>query len=258
MGIDVEKDCFCWGLRVSTDLEIDLEYKTVVEEYTRVIQGEKVVYIDRGKGKNKLLVGLATLMNKGVYAGVKSYYKDYPGDVLCLIDPDNTYYLRGDRGFHIRNVINEIVKDYKPENVVFCGASMAGFAAVDLALFFDANAVVNNPQINLDATYETAWPKLREVLDQLEQKYNLDEISFRSRSSVIGAVFGQHPMDLVNRDALFSLCSRAPGVGLIFGNSHDVEHKYYYQGINGFLKMVDMVFAHRELMNGINLKFPRA
>lgn len=243
---------------MSTELEIDLEYEKVVAEHTKIIHGEEVVYIDRGKGKNKLLVGLATLMNKGVYAGVKSYYKDYPGDVLCLVDPDNTYYLRRDRGLHIRSVVSEIVKDYKPENVVFCGASMAGFAAIDLALFFDANAVVNNPQVNLDATYETAWPKLREVIDQIEQKYNIDDLSFRSRSSVIGAAFGQHPMDLVNRDALFKLCGRTPGVGLIFGNSHDVEHKYYYQGINGFLKMVDMVFSHRELMMGIHSKFPRS
>lgn len=241
---------------MSTELEVDVEYDKIVASHSRLINGEKVVYIDRGKGKNKLLIGLATLMNKGVYAGVKSYYRDYPGDVLCLVDPDNTYYLRNDRGMHIRSVIREIVKDYKPENVVFCGASMAGYAAIDLALFFNANAVVNNPQVSLDLTYDTAWPKLKEVIDQIEQKYNIDGFSFRSRSSVIGAVFGQHPMDIVNRDALFQLCAKTPGVGLIFGNSYDAEHKYYYQGINGFLKMVDMVFAHRDLMSGIHVKFP--
>lgn len=242
---------------MSTDLEVDVEYDEIVASHSREINGEKVVYIDRGRGKGKLLVGLATLMNKGVYAGVKSYYRDYPGDVLCLVDPNNTYYLRSDRGMHVRSVIKEVVKDYKPENVVFCGASMAGFAAIDLALFFNANAVVNNPQVSLERTYETAWPKLKDVIDEIEQKYNIDDFSFKSRNSVIGAVFGQHLMDIVNRDALFKLCSNTEGVGLIFGNSYDLEHKYYYQGINGFLKMVDMVFAHRELMNGIHAKFPR-
>ena len=64
-------------------------------------------------------------------------------------------------------------------------------------------------------------------------------------------------MDLVNRDALFKLCSKTAGVGLIFGSAFDLEHKYYYQGINGFLKMVDMVFAHRDLMRGIHTEFPR-
>lgn len=243
---------------MSTELEVDVEYDEIVASHSKLINGEKVVYIDRGKGKNKLLIGLATLMNKGVYAGVKSYYRDYPGDVLCLVDPDNTYYLRNDRGMHVRSVIREVVKDYKPENVVFCGASMAGFAAIDLALFFNANAVVNNPQVSLELTYETAWPKLKDVIDEIEQKYNIDDFSFKSRNSVIGGVFGQHPMDIVNRDALFKLCSKTPGVGLIFGNAFDFEHKYYYQGLNGFLKMVDMVFAHRELMSGIHVKFPRA
>lgn len=104
---------------MSTELGVDVEYDEIVAGHTKLINGEKVVYIDRGKGKNKLLIGLATLMNKGVYAGVKSYSRDYPGDVLCLIDPDNSYYLRNDRGTHIRSVIREVVKEYRPENVVF-------------------------------------------------------------------------------------------------------------------------------------------
>lgn len=239
-----------------TKTSIDVEYDELVKNHSCEINGENVVFIDRGNGKKRLLIGLATLMNQGIYAGVKSYLSNFSGDVLALVDPANTYYFREDRGVHVRQLIKEVIKDYKPEDVVFCGASMAGFAAIDLALYFNSNAVVNNPQINLERTYEHAWPKLKEVIDSISQRYNIDDIKFKSRHSVIGAIFGQHPMDIANRDALFRMCGDIKGIGLIFGNSFDFEHKYYYQGIKGFLKMVEMVYSHRELMAGIHAKFP--
>lgn len=240
------------------DVCMTLEYDEIVEKYKTNVLGEGVVYITRNTDCKRLLISVATLMNNGVFAGVTSYYRYFPGDVLCIVDPANSYYLRNDAGVRVKSVIAKVLERYAPEDVVFCGASMAGFASIDLALHFNANAVVNNPQVNLKISTETAWDGLRAYLNRIPAKYNIDDIQYTSRETVIGAVIGQHPMDTANRDVLFSICGKIQGVGLIFGNSFDTDHKYYYQGINGFLGMVDSVLNHRLLMSRIHAKYPKA
>ncbi len=232
------------------------KYNELVEKHGRTVNGEELVYIRRQEtASTRLLVSLATLMNKGKFSSLPTHAENFPGDVLFFADPNNSYYLREDGGFTFKSVVAEFMRDYDPKEVVFCGASMAGYASIDLALHFNANAVVNNPQINLDATKETCWGDLRDYIDNINSRHNIDDLTYKNRNTVIGALFGQHPMDVANMEAFVKICTKTPGLGVLFGHTHDKEHKYYYHGISTFMNMVNAVLSYRKFMDTINSKF---
>ncbi|MFJ2445149.1 hypothetical protein [Pseudomonas sp. NPDC087626] len=234
----------------------DLDYDQVVEKHQINILGENIIYIKRSKPSKTLLITMATLKNNGVYGGLLSYYRHFPGDIVCVTDPTNSYYLREDGGSHMKAVLAKAMEGYAPENVVFFGASMAGYAAIDLALHFNANAVTNNPQLNFDVSRPHAWNELRGFFDAIPNKHNIDNLPYQSRASVICAFIGQHPMDIANRDTLLSMCGKIQGIGLILANLYDTEHKYYYEGLKGLNIMVDAVLTQRAMTGRIHTKFP--
>lgn len=236
-----------------------LHQDDLIERHGRVIGGHHVVHIRREAGGNKrLLVSLATHNNKGRFAGLEGLAKHFPGDLLCLVDPDNTYYLEADRGRRFKETVAEFLEPYARSEVFFFGASMAGYAAIDMALTFEANAVVNNPQLNLDRTVRSCWEELRRNILKIPHRRNLEETPPPASPTVIGALMGRHPIDRENMDALFDLARRVEGLGLIFGHVSDQQHKYYYSGMTPFLKMVEAVAAHRRLMDGVRAAFPPA
>ncbi|MFJ2449013.1 hypothetical protein [Pseudomonas sp. NPDC087626] len=237
------------------DVCSDLEYDQVVEKYQINILGENVVYIKRSTPSKTLLIAMATLKNNGVYAGLLSYYRHFPGDVICVTDPTNSYYLREDGGSHMKEVIAKAIEGYAPENVVFFGASMSGYAAIDMALHFNANAITNNPQLNFDVSRPHAWNELRGIFDAIPSKHNIDDLPYQLRDSVICAFIGEHPMDIANRDTLLSMCGKIKGVGLILANIFDKEHKYYIEGIKGFTVMVDAILTQRAMTGRIQAKY---
>lgn len=205
----------------------EYEYQDIVNEFKAISDDEEYLFIDRKKGKRNLLISLATLKNNGIYASAMAYYRHFDGDVIFLTDKENSYYFHKDNGVKIKKLVQTLIDGYDPKKIIFCGASMAGFSAIDMALYFNANAITNNPQINLDKTSELAWSELRNFINEIPLKYNIDDLPYRNTESVIAALFGQHPLDKENRKSFLDFSNRMPGIGIILGNSYDIEHKYF-------------------------------
>lgn len=230
------------------------EYDELVEKYQIYENNELYIKIDRNS--DTLLVSLATLQNKGKYSGLPTFFEHLSCDLLFFTDTDNTYYLRNDGGVQFKNQISKLLESYDPEKIIFFGASMAGYAAIDLAISFNANAIVNNPQINLDITMKTAWRGLKEIIEVIPIKRNIEEKNIKSSNSTICILFGNHPMDIANADIFFNMFVHTAGLSVISGRSFDSEHKYYFKGITAFKRMFDTVLMMRQFMGNIHKQFP--
>jgi len=235
-----------------------MTYENIIEDYGQSIDGEEVVFLRREPRSERLLVSLATHNNNGKYASLVSYSNRFKGDVLFLADRSNSYYLQNDGGVRYKGIISKFVKGYSSKNIVFSGSSMAGYAALDMALFFNSNAIVNNPQINLDVTMLHSWPELLANIQKIGKRRNIEELSYvsKNRSSVVAALFGRHEIDSANLASFFEIFIKNPGTGLIFGHCHDAQHKYYYPSVDDFFTMLNRVIEQRNLLDNINKDIP--
>ncbi|MDF7801154.1 YqiA/YcfP family alpha/beta fold hydrolase [Pontiellaceae bacterium B1224] len=231
-------------------------YEQILNTYRQVLNDEELVFVKRDVPSDRLLVSLATHNNHGKYASLVTYFNQFDGDVLFLADRKNSYYLENDRGRRYKTIVAKFVKNYSSEKIVFTGASMAGYAALNMALFFNANAVVNNPQVNLDLTLENSWDELRNNIEKIGIRENIEENTYVTphRNSVIAALFGRHKLDIANMQPFFEIFTKIPGVGLLFGHCHDQQHGYYYPNVEEFFAMVDKVIEHRRFMTKVNQK----
>lgn len=232
-----------------------LSYDEIIERYEQELLGIKCVYIKRSHPEKGLLVSLATHKNNGRYSSLESYYSYFEGDLLFLADSNNSYYLGSDGGAAYVALVEKFLCSYSCRDIFFAGASMAGYAAIFLALTFNGNAIVNNPQLNFTATIDTAWRELKENILKIPNRIDLDERK-STTESVIGVLFGRHPMDVANTEAFFRLCSNTPGLGVVYGHVEDIEHKYYIPGIEGFMDLLMLVKSHRSFMVKVRHKFP--
>lgn len=232
-------------------------YDEILQEYRQTLDGEEVVYIKRDPSCTRLLVSLATHNNHGKYASLVTYHERFSGDLLFLADTSNSYYLENDQGVRYKRLVSKFLKHYTSENIVFTGSSMAGYAALSMALHFNSNAVVNNPQVNLDVTLNHSWAELGSNIMKIAKRENLEEKSYVTphRNTVVAALFGRHELDAANMPAFFELFSSIPGLGLIFGHCYESAHGYNYPGIDDFLAMVEKVIEHRRFMSRVNGRF---
>lgn len=233
-----------------------MEYVDIVKKFKVSIDGEDCVHIKRNENifSKCLIVSLATHNNKGKFAAVKSLYNETEYDLLFLADKSNSYYLENDSGKRYKNIVSKFVHNYVSSNIIFFGSSMAGYSAIDFALFFNSNAIVNNPQVNLDTSLNSAWKELKDNICKIKYKVNLDSRTYVTpyRNSVIASLFGRHELDKVNMPHFFNIFIDNPGLGLIFGHCLENQHGYNFKNFDQFKLMIDKVLNHRLLMNSLN------
>jgi hypothetical protein len=224
-------------------------YRAILARHERVLGEVPYVHLVRGaaKGAPRLLVTIATHNNGARYAALETVERGWQGDVLALRDPLNSYYLQEDAGAAFDAVVDAVCAGYAPANVVFFGASMAGYAALRWALRRDANAVVSNPQVNLDAAAVLGWGELRANILRIPKRVNLDELAHGERSCAIAWLHGRHPMDVDALRRFLEMWLVTPGMSLNLQQHPEETHRYLINDSKHFFALVEGVLAERAM-----------
>ncbi|WP_270937558.1 hypothetical protein [Falsiroseomonas oryzae] len=223
------------------------DYDSLVQAHEATRDGIPFLHLRRpGEAAQALLVTLATHNNGHRYASLESANRLAAFDLLCLRDPDNSFYLQDDGGARFDGVVAAALDGYDPARVVFFGSSMAGYAALRWALRHDANAVVSNPQVNLDESARLAWPELRRNILHIPRRENLDDLEHGARRCAITCLHGRHPMDLENMRRLATLCLRTPGISLTLEHRPEERHAYLIAGFAHFRQLVQDTLRIRQ------------
>ncbi len=195
--------------------------------------------------QRRLLVTFATHKGGARFAAVESIRRSMPVDFLGFRDPDNGYYLYQDGGVRFGTVLRGLVAAYEPARVLFFGSSMAGYAALRWALELNASCVVSNPQVNLDATIPHVWRELRENIERIPRRVNLDQVRWRDRRAVLTVLHGRHPMDIENMRRLFAIWLRTPGMALNLTQVDEDKHSYLIRDFAQFRRLCEDTWRQR-------------
>lgn len=199
----------------------------------------------------RLIVVLSTHNEGARYAGLARTYSEADADLLFLRDPGNSYYLGQDGGAAYDALVAGIAGDYAPENLLFFGSSMAGYAALRFALALNANAIVSNPQISLSVSAGHAWPDLRRNIERIARPRDLDHDDFRGRECAITLLHSRHSMDVTNAKLFLNFYRRYPGLALLTVHADDRGHKYLIPDFETFMDLVGRTFEWRSLRGKI-------
>lgn len=178
----------------------------IIAKHEITLYGKQLLYVpaETGDVPRQLLIVMSTHNQGKNYLAMRSFLENQKHDLLFVTDPQNTWYLDHDYGETFHEIFRKYVAKYSPENVIFFGSSMSGYGALLHALRLNANAVVANPQINLDMTCEHSWPELKEHISDLNGRHiNIDEIADDLwKDSVVYVVHGHLEMDVLNLNLL--------------------------------------------------------
>ncbi|MFH5923332.1 hypothetical protein [Roseomonas xinghualingensis] len=224
-------------------------YRAILARHERALDGVPYVHLVREgiSGPRRLLVTIATHKNGERYAALETTERGWKGDVLALRDPLNSYYLQQDAGAAYDTVVDTVCAGYAPADVVFFGSSMAGYAALRWALRWDANAVVSNPQVNLDAAAALGWPELRANILRVPMRVNLDELAHGERSCSIAWLHGRHPMDVDALRRFMGIWLASPGMTLNLQHHPEAAHRYLINDGKHFFALLEGVLAERAM-----------
>ena len=227
----------------------------LIKDSTYEFEGKKYLYIPNRANDSSLsidnrslLIAMSTHNFGDRFFMLKSFLNNQKYDLLFVNDPLNTYYLENDYGASYQRLFEKILKDYKPENVSFFGSSMSGYAAINYALNFSCNAIVCNPQIRFECSYEKSWAALRVTLDKVKPYWqDLDKkiVNLENLSSSIYFVFGNHRLDRINHEAIksvFPLKSK-----FYFQQVDDIGHGFYLSNVNNVYLIHEMLLLSRKL-----------
>ncbi len=227
-----------------------MEYEELVTRHERVT-ADGIPYLHAPNPRNvegRLIVTFATHNNGARYASLATIYRGVKADILAFRDPSNGYYLRADGGARVEELLREVAAGYDAARILLFGSSMAGYAALRWAIELNAACVVNNPQINLDATAPLAWEPLRSNILRIPQRVNLDEQAYGPRRAVLTVLHSRHPMDIENMRRLFALWLRTPGMQLRIEQVDEVEHRYLIRDFRHFSRLVAETYKARALL----------
>jgi hypothetical protein len=229
--------------------EEDKTYQAILERHERMLGNVPYVHLVREdtQAPRRLLVTMATHKSGERYAALETVVHNWTGDVLALRDPQNSYYLQQDAGAAFDAVVDAVCADYAPADIVFFGSSMAGYAALRGALRRDANAVVNNPQVNLDAAARLGWPELRANILRIPIRVNLDEMAHGERSCSIAWLHGRHAMDVDALQRFMAMWLDMPGMTLNLQQHPEASHRYLINNKRHFFALVEGVLAERAM-----------
>lgn len=206
------------------------------------LNGKK--YFLKDNNSENLLIVLNTHNQKNRYFGFKTLVSGIDDiDILFITDPNNKYYLDSNRGESYRNLLSEVICKYKVENVSIFGTSMAGFAALYFGLYFNINIISVNPQIDLKASTDLAWPDLKKSLMNLESEvdiYNYFRKNYREQSIYI--VFGRHRLDERAKSDFLKIANEFE-VNYVINFVDSIEHKFF---ISDLLYLRDIHFLNKK------------
>ncbi len=229
-----------------------LGYDDMLARHEQNRDGVPFLFVPRpDNAARRLIVTFATYNNGDRYAAAETVHRRLSADFLGLRDPTNSYYLEADGGARFQGVLAHVLARYDPARVLMFGSSMAGYAALRWALHFDANALVSNPQVNLDATLPLAWDQLRASIAAIPRRVNLDELALADRHCALTCLHSRHPMDLENMRRLFAAWLRLPGMSLALHQTDEDKHRYLFRDFGHFQAMVEQTFQSRAI--GANL-----
>lgn len=220
----------------------------VVETNEQVVFGKTVLFValEAGLRSEKLLVVMNTHNQGGEYMALRSFLENQKCDLLFVCDPANSWYLDRDQGEGFLKTINEFAENYKPHSIFLYGFSMSGYGALFHAFKLNANAIICNPQINLDITKDYSWPELVEHIDDLEGRHvNLDEIAGEVWSdSAVYVIHGHDEMDVINVDLLTK--AAPPNKKLIIQTLDvDLHSMFFGRDVGYVYEVIDLLSSFR-------------
>ncbi|CAB3626862.1 hypothetical protein [Achromobacter pestifer] len=228
-----------------------LDLAEIIAKNEITILGKKILYVPlKESTKNQLLIVMSTHNQGTNYLAMRSFLEDQKYDLLFIADPFNTWYLDHDYGEVFSSIFRKYTEEYSPENVFFFGSSMSGYGAVLHALRLNANAIVANPQINLDMTREHSWPELKAHISDLKGKHiNIDELAEELwQDSVIYIVHGHLEMDVLNLNLLTN--SRLSKKKLIIQTLDIDSHAFPFgREIENVYAATALVSNYRQVLN---------
>lgn len=224
-----------------------MNIKEIVLENEKTISGKKYLFVECD-GADKVLVLLSAHNQGDKYFLLRSFLENQKFSLLFITDPDNSWYLNDNFGKDYIEIIDSVISGYKKENVYIFGSSMAGYAAINFAVQLNINALVCNPQVNLDLTLDYGWyelnknvRKLTSVKKSLPLEKLLDSTIFDKTMCI---VHGHAPIDVAN-------------VELILGSSASLRKLLVYtldtdDHAMPFGRDVDKVYQALDLIDGFN------
>lgn len=197
---------------------------------------------------DSLLVVLSAF-NQDKFMGYKTLKdsKQNKFSFLFLTDPLNTYYLNNNLGLDYFNLLDNYIPLYDPKNIIFHGSSMSGFAAIFMAIKYNANFIVNNPQIDLALSIspELCWQDLRKAISVIEPKLDLPKYLMENYKDSCGYIIhGYHRLDLANINLL---CSLKMEKMIMFDSIDTVAHDYLFSSIIDVIDIGSILIQMRYL-----------
>lgn len=183
----------------------------IVQSNEKTISDKKYLFVEC-EGSNKVLVLLSAHNQGDKYFLLRSFLENQKFNLLFITDPDNSWYLNDDFGAKYIEIISSVISNYKKEDAYIFGSSMAGYAAINFAVQLNINALVCNPQVNLDLSLDYGWYDLNKNIKKLTSNNKavaLERLlnnTFFDKTMCI--VHGHAPIDVTNVELI--LGSSAP------------------------------------------------
>ena len=224
-----------------------MDIRGIVESNERILSGKKYLFVEC-VGSKKILVLLSAHNQGNKYFLLRSFLENQRFNLLFITDPDNSWYLDADFGEKYLEIINSITCNYKKEDVYIFGSSMAGYAAINFAVNLNVNALVCNPQVNLELSLDYGWYELNKNIKKLTSNNKalaLEKLlnnTFFDKTICI--VHGHAPIDVANVELI--LGSSAPVRKLLVYTIDTDDHAM------PFGRDVHKVYEALELIDGFN------
>ncbi len=223
-------------------------YEDIVRDHGGDAAAEHLYVRRRADTCHRRLIVIISTHNEGRrFAGLVDAYSLLDADLLFIRDEANSYYLRADRGAAFDALVRTIAEPYAPDQILFFGSSMAGYAALRYALMLDANAVLSNPQVSVTASAPLGWTELRRNIERIAEPHDLGDGEFADRACAITLLHSRHPMDVENTRLFFDLYRRHPGLALLTVHADETDHKYLIPDFQSFLLFVRRTYELRRL-----------
>lgn len=188
-----------------------MDLRNIVQLCEKELFGKKFLYVPCSSS-DKLLIVLSAHNQGGRYFLARSFIQNQKYNLLFLTDPDNSWYLNCDFGEAYLQILNSVIREFSNDRVYIFGSSMAGYGALHFAITLNLNALVCNPQVNLELTLDYGWYDLNSNISRLNsalKPFSLERLLNTTLfDKTICVIHGHAPIDVANVEAL--LGSAAP------------------------------------------------
>jgi hypothetical protein len=210
-----------------------------IKKYIKKIENKEHAFVPFGS--DELIITLSARGMKDRFMQIKSFIEKQQTNLLCLNDPDNTWYLEQDKGESYNRLLSYYIKQFQPSNVTMLGSSMSGYGVLYHGIKFgNINIITSNPQVNYNETLRTCGPKLKQALLKIGGFPNIDDLYKQKKLECnIWYIYGTWYMDIVN----FNLFMRGfPNkLKCIVEKTGIKGHYYYFNDVNEVYKRIKIL-----------------